>query len=101
MFITGPQDQYVVEYGNGVFQCSAIAKPRHTTTWSLPDGSSVVNSSKYILTTLRQNETALFQQLAVMNIAYEDRGIFTCTVTNQYGHETIKAELIVHGMQLL
>ena len=101
VFTEEPQDEEVVQNEIAQFMCSVDCMTPHYTTWTYISlsGSSVLianasqvaaNSSKYSLSTL----TGI---LAVHNVTYADRGIFTCTITTDLAVLTSSALLIVKG----
>ena len=58
------------------------------------DGTS---TSKYLIVNDIMDER--FGQLTVRNVVFEDRGIYACEVTNEFGTASARANLTVHGMQ--
>ena len=96
-----PLDQFVVNDGSSaVFICIALAVPEHTISWTFTNSSGVVtdivsDDSKYSI--MANRSTTRFGELTVMNVVYEDRGVYTCTATNSIGSDTASANLTVHG----
>ena len=93
-------DQFTIERSSAVFECDALADPDHTISWTFSnisgEATAVSNdSSKYFIVTNRS--TTRFGELKVMNVVYEDRGVYTCTATNSIGNVTASANLTVHG----
>ena len=101
VFIDPPSDQFVINDGSSaVFLCDALADPEHTISWTFTNISGVVtdivsDGSKYSV--VSDSSTTRFGELTVMNVDYEDRGVYTCTATNSIGSVTASANLTVHG----
>ena len=54
------------------------------------------NGSKYSFG-LDRGDRVGFGALTVMNVQYEDRGVYSCTVVNILGEVSADATLTVHG----
>ena len=52
-------------------------------------------SSKYSI--VEDRNTTRYGELTVMNVEYEDRGVYTCTATNSIGSVMESANLTVQG----
>ena len=108
MFFTGepiivspPVNQFTINDGSSaVFVCDALADPEHTISWTFTNNTGAVteifsDGKKYSIVSDRS--TTRFGELTVMNVDYEDRGVYTCTVTNSFGSDRASANLTVHG----
>ena len=100
VIVAPPMDEFTIDDGSSaVFECDALADPQHTISWTFTNVSGIVtavnDSSKYSIVTNRN--TTRFGELTVMNVVYEDRGVYTCTATNRIGSVTASANLTVHG----
>ena len=56
-------------------------------------------SDKYSINSNRTD--ALFGELTVNNVQFEDRGTYVCTAINANGFEEAQANLTVHGKLLI
>ena len=98
---TPPSDQFTISDGSSAtFFCDALAFPEHTISWTFTNISGVVtdivsDDSKYSI--VANHSTTRFGELTVMNVDYEDRGVYTCTATNSIGSDRASANLSVHG----
>ena len=92
-------DQFTIKRSSAVFECDALADPDHTISWTFSnisgEATAVNDSSKYFIVTNRS--TTRFGELTVINVVYEDRGVYTCTATNRIGSVTASANLTIHG----
>ena len=101
VIVEPPENQYVINDGSSAeFVCRALAFPNHTISWMFTNVSGVAmeivsDGSKYFIVSDRS--TTMFGELTVMNVDYEDRGVYTCTATNSIGFDTASANLTVHG----
>ena len=99
-------DQYEINNGSSaVFQCEASAVPDHNVFWTFTNfnGSTVFiidttlpDTDKYQIRRMR-GVRAGFGELTVLNVQYEDRGMYTCTAVNIIGFDMSDANLIVFG----
>ena len=98
---TPPSNQFTINDGSSAtFFCDALAFPEHTISWTFTNKSGVVieivsDGNKYSIVANRG--TTRFGELTVMNVDYEDRGVYTCTATNSIGSDRASANLTVHG----
>ena len=101
MIVTPPSDQFTINDGSSAtFVCEALAFPEHTISWTFTNISGIVTDivsedSKYSI--VADRSTTRFGELTVMNVDYEDRGVYTCTATNSIGVAGAAANLTVHG----
>ena len=101
VIIDPPFDQFTINDGSSAtFLCDALAVPEHTISWTFTNISGVVtdiviDDSKYSI--VANHGTTRFGELTVMNVDYEDRGLYTCTATNSIGSDKGSANLTVHG----
>ena len=99
-------DQYEINNGSSVvFQCEASAVPLHDVFWNFTNfnGSTVSiidttspDTDQYQIKQRRAIEAG-FGELTVLNVQYEDRGMYTCTAVNIIGFDMSDANLIVFG----
>ena len=101
VIIDPPFDQFTIDDGSSAtFLCDALAFPEHTISWTFTNKSGVVtdivsDGNKYFI--VADHSTTRFGELTVMNVDYEDRGLYTCTATNSIGSDKGSANLTVHG----
>ena len=100
MIIGPPVDQFVINDGSSaVFSCDALAEPNHNVSWTFVDSSGAIidinDTIKYSIVSNRNDSR--FGELTVMNVTYEDRGVYTCTAVNNIGAVNAFANLTVHG----
>ena len=101
MVINPPVDQVTINNGSSImFVCEANASSKHTLSWTFTNSTEAVteivnDGSKYSIVANRS--TTRFGELTVMNVDYEDRGVYTCTATNSIGSDRASANLTVHG----
>ena len=101
VIVNPPLDQFTINDGSSAtFICDALAFPEHAISWTFTNISGVVtdiviDDSKYSIVANRG--TTRFGELTVMNVDYEDRGVYTCTATNSIGSNRASANLTVHG----
>ncbi len=93
-------DQFIINNGSSaVFSCDALASPDHTVSWTFTDFNQtvmdIVSNIKYTIAGDRSGSR--FGELTVMNVTYEDRGVYTCSSANSIGTVTASANLTVHG----
>ncbi len=98
IIIDPPMDQVVINNGSSaVFSCDALASPDHTVSWTFTDFNGtvidIVSNIKYTIV----GNGSRFGELTVMNVDYEDRGVYTCSAANSIGTVTASANLTVHG----
>ena len=88
-----------------MFQCEASAVPEHNVFWTFTnsDGSTRAiisttesDTDKYQVKRMR-GIGAVFGELTVLDVQYEDRGRYTCTAMNSLGSDVSNANLTVHG----
>jgi len=99
-------DQYEINNGSSaVFQCEASAVPAHDVFWTFTNfnGSTVsiidttsLDTDKYQIRRMREIGAG-FGELTVLNVQYEDRGIYACIAMNIIGFDMSDANLTVHG----
>ena len=96
-----PSDQLTINNGSSaIFVCDALADPQHIISWTFTNSNGVVtdivsDGSKYSIVT--NHDATRFGELKVMNVVYEDRGVYTCTAINSIGFDRASANLAVHG----
>ena len=101
VIVAPPVDQFTINDGSSaVFVCDALADPEHTISWTFTNNTGAVTAifidgNKYSIVANRSNTR--FGELTVMNVDYEDRGVYTCTATNSIGSDRASANLTVHG----
>ena len=101
IIVAPPVDQFTINDGSSaVFECDALADPEYTVSWTFTNNTGAVteivnDSSKYSIVFNRS--ITMFGELTVMNVDYEDRGVYTCTATNSIGSDRASANLTVHG----
>ena len=101
VIVAPPMDQFTINDGfSAVFECDALAEPEHTISWTFTNSTGAVteifsDGNKYSIVANRS--TTRFGELTVMNVDYEDRGVYTCTATNSIGYDRASANLTVHG----
>ena len=101
VIINPPLDQFTINDGSSAtFLCDALVAPEHAISWTFTNKSGVVtdivsDGNKYSIVANRG--TTRFGELTVMNVDYEDRGLYTCTATNSIGSDKGSANLTVHG----
>ena len=101
VIISPPVDQFTINDGSSaVFVCDALADPEYTVSWTFTNSTGAVtkvssDDSKYSIVANRS--TTRFGELTVMNVDYEDRGLYTCTATNSIGSDRASANLTVYG----
>ena len=82
-----------------MFSCDALASPDHTVSWTFTDFNQtvmdIVSNIKY--TIVGDRNDSRFGELTVVNVTYEDRGVYTCSAANSIGTVTASANLTVHG----
>ena len=105
--VGGPQNQEILggQDNNVTFSCEAIANPQHEISWSYTDSSDVTwtdissttneSMGKYCI--FRDINDTRFGELTVLNVTYEDRGMYTCTASNSVGDVSAKGILTVQG----
>ena len=99
--INPPVDQVTINNGSSImFVCEANASSEHTLSWAFTNSTGTVteivnDGSKYSF--VANHSTTRFGELTVMNVDYEDRGLYTCTATNSIGSNRASANLTVHG----
>ncbi len=106
MIIEPPVDQFVIN-SNAVFSCDALAVPQHTVSWTFASSTgaaidfnnNTINETKYSI--VRDHDSSMFGELTVLNVSYEDRGVYTCSAGNSIGTVTASANLTVHGRYIL
>ena len=109
--VGGPRDQFAVNDGrSAVFECTAIADPLHQILWDFNDSNgermeevaSTKDGSRSDKYSINSNRTdALFGELTVNSVQFEDRGTYVCTAINANGFEEAQANLTVHGKLLI
>ena len=98
---TPPSNQFTINDGSSAtFTCDALAFPEHNISWTFTNISGVVtdivsDGNNYSI--VANCSTTRFGELTVMNVDYEDRGVYTCTATNSFGFDKASANLTVHG----
>ena len=101
VIVAPPVDQFTINDGSSaVFECDALAEPEHTISWTFTISTGAVteifsDGNKYSI--VANCSTTRFGELTVMNVDYEDRGVYTCTATNSIGSNRASANLTVHG----
>ncbi len=100
MIINPPMDQSIINNGSSaVFSCDALASPDHTVSWTFTDFNKtvmdIVSNIKY--TIVGDRSGSRLGELTVVNVTYEDRGVYTCSADNTIGTVTASANLTVHG----
>ena len=99
-------DQFIINNGSSaVFTCGAQAFPEHNIFWAFTNFNgteeaiisteTIGSSSKYAIVTERN--ISRFGELTVMNVEFGDRGVYTCSATNDVGTVMASANLTVHG----
>ncbi len=105
MIIEPPMDQFVINDGSSaVFSCDALAVPQHNVSWTFVSSTGAGmdindNDTKYSI--VGNRDSGMFGELTVMNVAYGDRGVYTCSAANSIGAVTASANLTVHGRYTL
>ena len=103
----GPVDQFIINNGSSaVFICGAQAFPDHNIFWAFTNFNGTEeaiistemarNSSKYAIFTEIRN-ISRFGELTVMNVEFGDRGVYSCSASNDVGTVMASANLTVHG----
>ncbi len=100
VIINPPMDQVIINNGStAVFSCDALASPDHNVSWTFTDFNEtvtdIVSNIKY--TIVGDRNESRFGELTVVNVTYEDRGVYTCSAANTIGTDTASANLTVHG----
>ena len=101
VIVAPPVDQFTINDGSSaVFECDALADPVHSISWTFTNNTGAVteifsDGNKYSIVANRS--TTRFGELTVMNVDYEDRGVYTCTSTNSIGSDRASANLTVYG----
>ncbi len=104
MITEPPVDQFVINNGfNAVFSCGALAVLNHTVSWTFVNfvgaAMDIKNNDNIIDTKysiVGDRDSSMFGELTVINVAYEDRGVYTCSAANSIGTVTASANLTVH-----
>ena len=103
VIVSPRMNQFTINDGSSaVFECDALAEPEHTISWTFTNSTGAVSEifsggNKYFINIVANRGTFRYGELTVMNVDYEDRGVYTCTATNSIGSSRASANLTVHG----
>ena len=84
-----PSNQTVVSQSTVTWHCTAEANPPATITWSR-NGERVDRTPNQLI-------SPDASELTLRNVSRGDSGEYSCTATNQIGHDSVSASLEVQG----
>ena len=105
-----PTNQFEINNGsNAIFNCSVLAFPEHQIFWTFTSDSGFeipvlstedgMDTPKYHIN--RENGAATFGMLTVMNVNFQDHGMYSCNASNEIGFAVASATLTVHGKLIM
>ena len=106
MIMSPPNPQVVNSNEDITFMCVSLRVfPQHQVSWVFTNSSGKEmeliqthdsgNSSKYGIN--RESGTTKFGTLTILNVTFEDRGIYTCNASSDIGYTETSANLTVQG----
>ena len=95
-----PMNQTVISGSSVSFTCGVHTFLEHNISWKFNNSEGtvidIVYPGKYFFKD-NYTMTTSFRELTVVNVDYEDRGVYTCNATNSIGSVVASANLRVHG----
>uniref|UniRef100_A0A915IEZ8 Ig-like domain-containing protein n=1 Tax=Romanomermis culicivorax TaxID=13658 RepID=A0A915IEZ8_ROMCU len=83
----------VKEHQTARFEVKVAGEPQPTIRWT-KDGRTLISDGEKLRTSSYDDG---WSTLALSNVDYADRGIYTCTAANRVGEVQCSAELIVQS----
>lgn len=93
IIIEAPGDRNNLNGTNVTFHCLVEAEPTHTIQWLHNDDVIDFESHKYLL-------SRSMSQLTVVELTFNDAGIYVCIASNVHGISNASATLYVQGNTL-